>query len=35
VIGAAPRFGANYKAPNVADLRGDEEPKPKKFFGLF
>jgi len=36
VVGAAPKFGRNYKAPNVSDLTstGNDEPK-KKFFGLF
>jgi len=33
VTGAAPRFGANYKAPNVNDF-SDDKPK-KGFFGLF
>lgn len=33
VVGAAPRFGANYKAPNVNDMSGGE--KKKKLFGLF
>ena len=40
VLGAAPKFGRNYKAPNVNDFNkggssgGDDKPK-KKFFGLF
>ena len=44
IIAAAPKFGKNYKAPNVYSMKGvnvkgappkkDEEPK-KKFFGLF
>lgn len=35
-VGAAPKFGRNYKAPNVKDFKNgsDDEPK-KKFFGLF
>ena len=33
VMGAAPKFAKNYKAPNVNDWK-NEEPK-KKFFGLF
>ena len=32
VPGAAPKFGKNYKAPNVNDLKDD---KPKKKFGWF
>ena len=35
--GAAPKFGKNYKAPNVKDIKkksGGEEKK-KGFFGLF
>lgn len=31
--GAAPKFGRNYKAPNVKDLKKDSGDK--KFFGLF
>lgn len=39
IPGAAPKFGRNYKAPNVYKMKGiknpgDEEPK-KKLFGLF
>ena len=34
VFGAAPKFGRNYKAPNVNDMKKDAAPK-KKFFGLF
>lgn len=38
VVGAAPKFGRNYKAPNVDTMKGiggkQEQPK-KKFFGLF
>ena len=34
VFGAAPKFGRNYKAPNVKDFKKDAPPK-KKFFGLF
>ena len=39
---AAPKFGRNYKAPNVYQMKGvkappggEEEPPKKKFFGLF
>jgi len=32
VPGAAPKFGKNYKAPNIND---PAEPQKKKFFGLF
>jgi len=40
VVGAAPKFGKNYKAPNVYKMKGvkaqDEDDKPKKkMFGLF
>lgn len=33
---AAPKFGRNYKAPNIKDMKKDgyEQPK-KKLFGLF
>ena len=34
VLGAAPKFAKNYKAPNVKDLKKGGEEK-KKFFGLF
>mmetsp|Transcript_6136 Transcript_6136/g.10479 ORF Transcript_6136/g.10479 Transcript_6136/m.10479 type:complete len:214 (-) Transcript_6136:74-715(-) len=34
VMGKAPKFSKNYKAPNVNDLKDDSAPK-KKFFGLF
>lgn len=37
VFGAAPKFGKNYKAPNVNEMKNDskgETPK-KKFFGMF
>lgn len=40
VVGAAPKFSKNYKAPNVYQMKGvksppkEEAPK-KKFFGLF
>jgi hypothetical protein len=44
IPGAAPKFGRNYKAPNVYNMKGvkappgknggDENPK-KKLFGLF
>jgi hypothetical protein len=34
IPGAAPKFGKNYKAPSVNDLRGDVKPK-EKWFGLF
>jgi hypothetical protein len=33
-MGAAPKFGKNYKAPKVGDLKKDSGEK-KKFFGLF
>jgi hypothetical protein len=44
VVGAAPKFGKNYKAPNVKNIKGSKaaaaakEEKPKKkggFFGMF
>lgn len=45
IPGAAPKFGKNYKAPNVYNMKGvkaptkgngkDGDDKPKKFFGLF
>jgi len=38
VSGAKPVFGANYKAPNVNDMRsggGNDKPKKGGFFGLF
>mmetsp|Transcript_3573 Transcript_3573/g.8603 ORF Transcript_3573/g.8603 Transcript_3573/m.8603 type:complete len:225 (-) Transcript_3573:259-933(-) len=42
VVGAAPKFGKNYKAPTVSSLKGnakkngkDEPPKKKKMFGFF
>merc|ERR1712228_301653 len=36
VLGAAPKFAKNYKAPNVKDMKkGGEQPKKKGFFGLF
>ena len=36
VMGAAPKFAKNYKAPKVQDMKGAMEEKPKKkFFGLF
>ncbi|KAL3912773.1 MAG: hypothetical protein SGILL_006752 [Bacillariaceae sp.] len=34
VFGAAPKFGRNYKAPNVSDMKSDKGSK-KKLFGLF
>mmetsp|Transcript_29135 Transcript_29135/g.70225 ORF Transcript_29135/g.70225 Transcript_29135/m.70225 type:complete len:115 (+) Transcript_29135:229-573(+) len=37
VLGAAPKFGRNYKAPNVNQFKnsgGEDKPK-KKLFGLF
>lgn len=38
VVGAAPKFAKNYKAPNVYKMKGvkveDDKPK-KKFFGFF
>jgi hypothetical protein len=42
--GAAPKFGSNYKAPNVKDMKGlpkdiksagAEQPKKKGLFGMF
>lgn len=42
--GAAPKFGNNYKAPNVKDMKGlpkdikaagAEQPKKKGLFGMF
>lgn len=33
ILGAAPKFGKNYKAPKVSDLKGNGAEK--KFFGLF
>mmetsp|Transcript_29137 Transcript_29137/g.70230 ORF Transcript_29137/g.70230 Transcript_29137/m.70230 type:complete len:229 (+) Transcript_29137:211-897(+) len=38
VLGAAPKFGRNYKAPNVNEFKnngGDDNKPKKKFFGLF
>ena len=38
IPGAAPKFGKNYKAPKVNDLKkggGASSGEPKKFFGLF
>lgn len=36
VVGAAPKFGKNYKAPNVASLKEGKKVSPKKkLFGLF
>jgi len=35
VMGAAPRFGANYKAPKVSDLTSSDAKPKKKLFGLF
>eukprot|EP00536_Pseudo-nitzschia_multiseries_P005824 jgi/Psemu1/318737/estExt_fgenesh1_pm.C_1160010 len=36
VVGAAPKFGKNYKAPTVSQLKGKAEPpKKKKMFGFF
>ena len=32
---AAPKFGRNYRAPNIKDMKKDAEPKKKNFFGLF
>ena len=34
VVGRAPKFARNYKAPNVNDWKDDSAPK-KKLFGLF
>jgi hypothetical protein len=34
IPGAAPKFGKNYKAPTISQLKGGDD-KPKKFFGLF
>jgi hypothetical protein len=34
--GAAPKFGRNYKAPNINDMKAENNGEPKKkFFGLF
>ena len=37
VMGAAPKFAKNYKAPKVSKTKGQqaEQPKKKGFFGLF
>ncbi|KAG7356029.1 hypothetical protein IV203_000715 [Nitzschia inconspicua] len=35
VFGAAPKFGRNYKAPNVNDMKKDVSEPKKKFLGLF
>jgi hypothetical protein len=35
VFGAAPKFGRNYKAPNVNDMKKVTEKPKKNFFGLF
>jgi hypothetical protein len=35
VIGAAPKFGRNYKAPNIKDMSKDSGNDKKKFLGLF
>mmetsp|Transcript_24840 Transcript_24840/g.58279 ORF Transcript_24840/g.58279 Transcript_24840/m.58279 type:complete len:216 (-) Transcript_24840:144-791(-) len=36
VVGAAPKFGRNYKAPNVNNINGKKDPpKKKKMFGFF
>jgi hypothetical protein len=35
VFGAAPKFGRNYKAPNVNDMSKDSGNSKKKFLGLF
>ena len=36
VVGAAPKFGKNYKAPNVNNMKKNEDGKgKKKLFGLF
>jgi hypothetical protein len=36
ILGRAPKFAKNYKAPKVRDLKKDSgEPPKKKFFGLF
>jgi hypothetical protein len=35
VFGAAPKFGRNYKAPNVNDMTKDSGDSKKKLFGLF
>lgn len=35
VPGAAPKFGKNYKAPKVNDLKKQEKKKGGGFFGLF
>ena len=36
VVGAAPKFGKNYKAPNVNNIKkNDDGEGKKKLFGLF
>jgi hypothetical protein len=35
IIGAAPKFAKNYKAPNVNDFKKKDDDGKKKFFGLF
>mmetsp|Transcript_29473 Transcript_29473/g.80995 ORF Transcript_29473/g.80995 Transcript_29473/m.80995 type:complete len:211 (+) Transcript_29473:219-851(+) len=36
VVGRAPKFAKNYKAPNVKNMKKDDEPKKKGgFFGMF
>ena len=34
VPGAAPKFGKNYKAPNVNTMKGKDEKKKKGWFGF-
>jgi hypothetical protein len=35
VLGAAPKFGKNYKPPNVKTLKDDKPKKKGGFFGMF
>ena len=35
IPGAAPKFAKNYKPPTVGELKGEEKPKKKGFFGMF
>lgn len=35
IPGAAPKFGKNYKAPTISQLKGTDDKPKKKFFGMF
>jgi hypothetical protein len=35
IPGAAPKFGKNYKAPNVKDMKSGKDGEKKKLFGWF